>query len=209
MSLKSIFIKDDGSPKLEKPAKTQVPPVYSVPPIQVSQQTASNLAGVADDKFVTILWQAISDNNIPGQDYFEFKQAIDQMANIPIDEKTKFITTFAVFSGQGCKKEALISSIDTYVNIIKKEQANFASEMESQLSEKVRGKQGQIEEAKKKVEELNKQIMEANNFIVTASQEAQQEELKIQMTNANFNQSAERVLTALTGDKNKINMYLQ
>jgi cob(I)alamin adenosyltransferase len=206
MNLKGIFIKDDGDTKPEKPAKTATP----VPPIiSTVQQTASNLAGVADDKFVTILWQAIADNNIPGPDYFEFKQIVDSMVALAIDEKTKFITTYMGFKAQGCTKETLLSSIDSYIKVIKNEQSNFATQMESQLNEKVRGKQAQIEESKKKVEELNKQIMEANNFILTASQEAQQEELKIQMTGANFNQSAERVLSALESDKNKINTYLQ
>ena len=77
------------------------------------------------------------------------------------------------------------------------------------MSEKVRDKQAQVEAAKKKVEELNQQIIEQNNFILTTSTETQQEELQLQMKSANFNQSAEKVLSALESDKNKINTYIQ
>ena len=174
----------------------------------IAQQTIANMSGIPDEKFVTLLWEAITQHNISGQDYFEFKQAIDAMASLSIDEKSKFLTTFTIFSAQGCKKETLLSSIDTYINVIKKEQANFMAEFDSQLKEKVKDKQIQIEAAKKKVEELNKEIMDVNNFILTSSQEAQQEELKLQMTSANFNKSAEKVLAALEADKNKLITYI-
>jgi len=188
-----------------KPGKVP-PPISS---FAVSQQTVNNMSGVPDDKFVEMLWKVISDNNIPGQDYFEFKAAVDSMAALPIDEKSKFITTFTIFKGQGCSKEVLISSIDKYTSLIKNEHSIFATDFEDQHNQKVTGKLQQIEATKKKVEELNKQIMEANNFILTASQEAQQEEMQLQMTAANFNKSAEKVLGLLQGDKDKINMYIQ
>jgi hypothetical protein len=205
-----FFLKDDpakdakkvAEKELKKSAKTEKPQ------FTVTQEAVSNMAGVADEKFVEMLWSVISQNNLPGQDYFEFKQAIDAMASLPIDEKSKFLTTFTIFQSQGCKKETLLSSLDKYMKIIQKEQVSFASEFESQRNEKVNSKLAQVEEAKKKVEELNKQIMEANNFILTASQEAQQEEMKLQMTNANFNKSAEKVLGVLQSDKEKINIYL-
>ena len=205
-----IFLKDDperdakkaAEKELKKAAKTETPQ------FRVTQESVSNMAGVADEKFVEMLWSVVSQNNFPGQDYFEFKQAIDSMSSLPIDEKSKFLTTFTIFQSQGCKKETLLSSLDKYMKIIQREQASFASEFESQRNEKVNSKLTQVEEAKKKVAELNNQIIEANNFILTASQEAQQEEMKLQMTNANFNKSAEKVLGALQSDKEKINNYL-
>ena len=205
-----LIFKEPKQPKEKKATKVEQP----VPAIQpehpyVASQTVNNIAGVADDTFVKRLWQAIAENHKPGQDYFEFKQSLDAMASLPIDEKNKFLSVFMIFKQQGCKKETITSSIDVYENVIKKEQATFAEEYEATHTEKVKSKQAQIEEAKKKVEDLNKQIVDANTFILTASQEAQQDELKLQMMSANFNQSAEKVLASLESDKNKINTYIQ
>ena len=190
-----------------KAAKAEVKPQPTISSI-VTPQTVTGMAGVVDEQFLKILWQAITDNNIPSQDYFEFKQAIDAMANLPLDERNKFLTTYTIFSAQGCKKETLLSSIDTYIKVIQREQQGFTKEFESQRVAKVQSKINEVESAKSKLDELNKQITELNAFILTASQEAQQADLQLQMTLTNFNKSAERVLQTLTSDKDKINSYI-
>jgi hypothetical protein len=178
----------------------------SVPSSFLSQGTTS---GVPDEKFVQMLMKVIADNNIPGLDYFEFKQAIDAMGSAQIDEKTKFVTTFIVYAQQGCKKEVLLSSVDKYMSVIRNEVSQFDSELKTQRQEKVQSKLIQVEEAKKKVAELTQAIADANNLILKASQEAQQENLNLQIVEANFKKSAERVLGMLQGDKEKINNYIQ
>ncbi|HUU87402.1 MAG TPA: hypothetical protein VMX17_06580 [Candidatus Glassbacteria bacterium] len=212
-----LIFKDDPKKDAEKAAKkaakeskSNVAPQPTITPVtQQSVASMPSIAGVVDDKFMEMLWSVISQNNIPGQDYFEFKQAIDAMASLPIDERSKFLTTFTIFNSQGCKKDTLVSSIDRYVNVIQSELSSFNAEFANQRQEKVTTKLQQVEEAKKKVEELNKKIVEVNNFILTATQEAQQEELQLQMTAGNFEKSAEKVIAVLEGDKNKINNYIQ
>ena len=203
MGLKDMIFKD--SP--EKESKKAKENASTIAP--VTQQSVTNMAGVVDEKFVEMLWSVISQNNIPGQDYFEFKQAVDSMSSLAIDERSKFLTTFTIFQGQGCKKDTLLSSIDSYMRVIKSELSSFNAEFESQRQQKVTAKLAQVEKAKKNVEELNREITEANNFILTASQEAQQEEMQLQMTAHNFERSAEKVLGTLQVDKDKINNYIQ
>lgn len=210
-----FIFKDDPEKEAKKAAEKEAKKAAKMmatstvaPQYVVNQQSIANMAGVADEKFVQMLWDVITQNNIPGQDYFEFKQAIDAMAALPIDEKSKFLTTFTIFQSQGCKKDALLSSIDKYIKIIQKEQANFNAEFESQKNENVNSKRAQIEEAKRKLDELNKQIIETNNFILSASQEVQQKEMELQMTSANFTKSTEKVLSTLESDKEKITNYI-
>ncbi len=178
----------------------------SVPTSFLNQSTA---AGVPDEKFVQMLMKVIADNNLPGLDYIEFKQAIDAMNSAQIDEKTKYMTTFIVYAQQGCTKEVLLSSVDKYMSVIKNEVTQFDNELKSQREEKVQSKLAQVEEARKKVADLTKAITDANNFILKASQEAQQESLNLQIVEANFKKSADRVLGMLEGDKGKINNYIQ
>jgi hypothetical protein len=202
--IKSDIETDGKTEKAE--VKSQPANQSSVPPSFLNQTTMS---GIPDEKFVKMLSKVIADNNLPGLDYFEFKQAIDAMSSAQIDEKTKYMTTFIVYAQQGCKKDVLLSSIETYKSIIKNEVAQFDIELKSQRDEKVHAKLAKVEEAKKKVEELTKQITEANNYILKATQEAQEENMKLQMVEANFKKSADSVIGILQNDKEKINNYIQ
>jgi len=214
-----IFLRDDpeaeakkAAAKLAKANKSKsVEPSKPQPiqPMYASTQTVSNMTGVADEKFVEMLKKVIADNNIPGQDYFEFKQSLDALANIPLDERTKFITVYATFQLQGCKKDVLLSSIDKYISIVQNEEKDFDVQLATQRNENVTAKTTQVQEAQKKLEDLNKEIAETNTFIITASQEIQNAELKLQMTENAFKKSIEKVVGILNADKDKINSYIQ
>jgi hypothetical protein len=215
-----LFLKDDPQAEAKKAAekaakaeakanKTKVEGPKPIQPIIPTSQIVSNMTGVADEKFVEMLKGVIADNNIPGQDYFEYKQSLDALASLPLDERTKFITVYATFQLQGCKKDVLLASIDKYISIVKNEETNFDAELASQRGANVTGKTAQVEEARKKLEELNKQIAETNSFIITASQEIQNAELKLQMTENSFKKSVEKVVGMLMSDKDKINAYIQ
>lgn len=214
-----LLFKDDPEAEAKKAAKTAAKNAKSKPveiskpqpiqPMYASTQVVSNMTGVADEKFVEMLKKVIEDNNIPGQDYFEYKQSLDALANIPLDERTKFITVYATFQLQGCKKDVLLSSIDKYISVVQNEEANFNAELSNQRNANITDKTAQVEQARKELEELNRQIAEKNTFIITASQEIQNAELKLQMTEASFKKSVEKVVNMLQSDKDKINSYIQ
>ena len=214
-----LFLKDDPQVEAKKVAKIAAKNAKSKPveiskpqpiqPVYASTQMVTNMTGVADEKFVNMLKKVIEDNNIPGQDYFEYKQSIDALASLPLDERTKFITIYATFKLQGCTKDVLLSSIDKYILVVQNEETNFNTQLSEERNANVTSKTGQIEDAKTKLEELNKQIAETNTFIITASQEVQNAELKLQMTENSFKKSVEKVVGMLQADKDKINVYIQ
>lgn len=214
-----LFLKDDPQVEAKKAAKIAAKNAKSKPveiskpqpiqPVYASTQMVTNMTGVADEKFVDMLKKVIEDNNIPGQDYFEYKQSLDALASLPLDERTKFITIYATFKLQGCTKDVLLSSIDKYILVVQNEETNFNTQLSEERNANVTSKTGQIEDAKTKLEELNKQIAETNTFIITASQEVQNAELKLQMTENSFKKSVEKVVGMLQADKDKINVYIQ
>ena len=171
--------------------------------------TSNTYGSVPDEKFVSMLEQVIMDNNIPGLDYIEFKKAVDKMSNLPIDESTKILTAYSIFESQGCTKDILLKSIDTYIGLINKEQSAFNAEMEASYKEKVAGKKAQIEKSEKQIAELSKQIAELNMFIENASQETEAEEEKLKTADASFKQSAQKVISVLQSDKEKIATYIK
>lgn len=201
--LKSLIYKDTGSTDDTKPVSVASPssaPVQNAPTVSVQ--------GVADNKFIELLEKVIEQNNLPGQDYFEFKQSVENMKQIAADEKTKFQMAYAVLSVQGCKKDILISSLDKYVFIIQQEKTNFDAEMKAAYNVKVQSKLNDAEKAKKELEALSKKLNELNSTIQTASQEAQAEEMKIRATEANFKASADIIIAEMVGDKEKITSFI-
>jgi hypothetical protein len=156
-----------------------------------------------------MLESVISENNIPGLDYVEFKQAVDKMKNLPMDEATKFMSVFSIFEVQGATKEAILLSIDKYISLIKKEEETFNTEMTASFKEKVDDKKLEVENAQKQIAELNNKIVELNTFIMKTTQDAQQEEMKLRMADANFKQSALKVVSVLNSDKEKLTNYIK
>ena len=212
MSLKDMIFKKEVTPVAVQPQKVFTPTTVSNG--YVFSPNPTNLVttlsdGVSDEKFIAILEQVIIDNNIPGLDYIEFKQAIEKMKNLPIDESAKILTTYSIFETQGCTKSVLLKSIDTYINLINKEQENFNAEMQASYNEKVAGKKAEIEKSQKEIENLTKKIVELNQFIELTSKETQAEEIKLKTADASFKQSAQKVISVLQSDKEKITTYIK
>jgi uncharacterized protein YoxC len=201
MGFKSFIFKEDGSAKTASKSSNVQPAVSSI------SRATSIIQNNADDKIVDSLEEMMMQNS-SGQDYFKFKQAIENMANIVMDEKVKFQTVFSVLSLQGCKKDLLLASIDKFIDLVQKEKRNFDSELKNQLLLKVQNKLDEIERTKKEVDNLTKQLSELNSKINSLSQDAQAEESKIKSTEEKFKNSAESVISQMNSDKQKIITYI-
>lgn len=211
MGIMDLIFKTDEQ-TVQPPAPEQKPQSTGLSGQNIPVQGVTpppTINGVADDKFVKMLEGVITENNIPGLDYFEFKQAVENMKALPIDEATKFLTVFSILQGQGCTKEILLNSIDKYVGLINKEHETFNNELADTFKEKVETKKTKIEQSQQKIVELSNQIKELNDFIITGTQEVQQEEMKLRLAEANFKQSVDKVVSVLTTDKEKITNYIK
>ena len=213
--LKSLIIQTDEGGTAEKESKsttTSASTGTSKGQVNIAQGFSStqNTQGVVDNKFVDMLTGIIEQNNQPGQDYFEFKQAIENMkAMTGMNDQQKFQTIYAVLSLQGCTKAVLLGSLDKYISTIQSEKINFDKEMESQYQAKVTAKLAEAEKSKKELETLGKRMTELNNIILNVTQEAGAEEMKLRATEANFKASADVIINEMLSDKNKINEYLK
>jgi hypothetical protein len=203
--LKGLIFKD-GTPEQASTEKSKSGGKVSKNPVQSVSTTT--VQGVADNKFIDLLEGIIEQSNLPGQDYFEFKQALENMNSLPMDERTKFQTVYQVLSLQGCTKAVLLTSLDKYIQIIQNEKTNFDTEMQSAYDANVKSKLLKAEESKKELETLSKRVSELNGSILVLSQEAQAEEMKIRATEANFKASADIIISEMIGDKDKINNFI-
>ena len=81
--------------------------------------------------------------------------------------------------------------------------------MDASYKEKVAGKKAEIEKSEKQIAELSKKIAELNMFIENASQETEAEETKLKNADESFKQSAQKVISVLQSDKEKIATYIK
>jgi len=209
--LRGLIIKDDEPNESTAKTVKSSGSVQSNPQVNPVQNftTTQTVQGVVDNKFVEVLTAVIEENNQPGQDYFEFKQAIENMKSLAMNPQQKFQTVFSVLGLQGCTKVGLLSSLDNYIQLIQREKATFDKEMDSQFESKVNAKLAQIENSKKELEQMSKRMTELNNIILNLQQEAGAEEMKLRATEANFQASADVIINEMLGDKQQINDYLK
>jgi hypothetical protein len=212
--LTGLIFKDDGTsepdPKVgtstsvfKGAAKVQVTPVQNV-------SSSQSVQGTADNNFIDQLTATIEQNKLPGQNYFDFKQAIENMKSIgSMSDEQKFQTVYAVLSLQKCTKEVLLSSLEKYILIIQGEKANFDKEMENQYQVKVGSKLAKVDDAKKELESLNKRMADLNAIISNGTQDASAEEVKLRTAEANFKASADLIVNEMLCDKEKINHFIK
>lgn len=219
MNIKNLFFENDeiSSKGVNTKTKEQPQVVGSLAtnmavPLSVQsqqpQQVQPLMVGVADDRFISMLNEAIEKANLTGLDYLEFKQTIVKMSNLAIDERTKFLSAYPSFEIQGCTKEMLISSIDTYINVVNNEKAAFNAELTDKFKTEVSNKHEQIEKNQQEISRLNELIISLNTENVKLGQEANQSEMNLKMAESNFNQSAQTVISNMENDKQKLITFI-
>lgn len=215
MALKDIFFKDE-EPKVDEKVQqvpqqaVQIETSTFVGQPTVSTQTVSQQTAEVNDNIVKSLWQVLIDKNLPGPDYLEVKNnasALQEM-NLPIEKcyEAGFRTLKASYPN--FTKEALLASIDTYIGIVRQEQADGKKECDvkrqSQVGEKT-VRIGQLNEHKRELEkqiaDLQSQIVSTNESIAQLQNEVSVATSEIDKQEVLFNNSVENVIATLDNDK--------
>jgi hypothetical protein len=212
MSVKSIFFRDDEGQKPSSKAdasKTSKTTDSAAPATTTLPPTFSGIPGMVNEKILNSLQDVIKRNNIPGIDYYEFSLAVSQLNNIIPDEKTRFQAAYATLKSSGeVSKTVLMTSIDTYSNLISKERESFTADLKRRYDENVGKRNKGIGDAQKRITDIQKELTSLSQFVIEETQNVQQEELKLKQIESNFEASITHLLTCLTSDKDKINNYI-
>ena len=215
MALKDIFFKEE-EPKVDDKVQqvpqqaVQIETSTFVGQPTVSTQTVSQQTAEVNDNIVKSLWQVLIDKNLPGPDYLEVKNnasALQEM-NLPIEKcyEAGFRTLKASYPN--FTKEALLASIDTYIGIVRQEQADGKKECDAKRQSQVGEKTvriGQLNEHKRELEkqiaDLQSQIVSTNESIAQLQNEVSVATSEIDKQEALFNNSVENVIATLDNDK--------
>ncbi len=210
----SFFINENNEvvkPKTPEATSTATPPPTT---------TVPNVAGNAnvDRKFVDHFVDLLEKANLPGPDYFEYKQALKSMEGLSLGEEKQFQAAWASFKAMGGIKDTSIlkTSADQYLAILDKDRSSFLKDVDLAIKNRV----GSLNDELKKLEEnnttftqqiadLQKKIDDNKNRLGQISGEITEQSAKINANKDNFEVTFNSFVEQIKSDLNKINQYLK
>ena len=169
----------------------------------------------ADQKSIDFLEAAIIKETQPGFDYLKFKQSIDQLAGLKLDEPTALKSAFAIASTMGVTKDSLLQSGRHYLTILGEEKKQFDQALNSQVQQRIDSKkdelislQKQIEAHKKQIAKLEKQILEFEDKIARSDEEVAGAKSSINQTKLKFESTYQQFVSAIEADMAAIQQNL-
>ncbi|TDE17579.1 hypothetical protein [Dyadobacter psychrotolerans] len=212
----SFFIKEGTDPA--QPAPVNEKPKEVVP--AAPSPTVPNVAGTAnvDRKFVQHFVELLEKANLPGPDYFEYKQALQSMEGLGLGEEKQFQAAWASFKAMGGAKDTSVlkTSADQYLGILDKDRAAFLKDVEKAIGDRV----GSLQQEHKKLEESNitfaqqiadlqKKIDDNKNRLGQIAGEITEQSAKINVNKDNFEVTYQSFVEQIKSDLNQINKYLK
>lgn len=218
--LKSLFIIEEGAPKgQEKESaeettagnRKETPKIHR--PIVSSTPNASG--GQVQDKFLEVLFGALQSSNQEGFDYLEFKDFLRSLANVPMDDATRFKSAFATAQTMGATKDKILSSARQYISLLSNEEVKFQEALKSQKDRNLTGKQDDIKKLEQtikdkevQIEKLKKEMDEHRKQITTLEQEINTASDKLSQTANDFEATYQALLKQIEDDVKNIESHL-
>jgi len=216
--LKSLFIIEDENAAKDI-GKAPTKPSSKSTPVK-SNSTKSSApkevqAGKPQEKFVNILLEAVEKNNLEGFDYLEYKQSLQSLNKMNMDEETKYKSAFAMASTMGIDKAKLVKSVNHYLAVLKNEEAKFNKALSNQINKKVGQRKTElttlhdtITHKEKQIEKLTKEIAQHKAELKAINEEINNAASKVEGTKSSFYGSYQVVSSQIEEDLKKINQYL-
>lgn len=213
----SFFIKEG-----EEPIRQEAPVAHAAPeaPKPVIANTVPNAAGTGniDKKFTEHFVSLLEKANLPGPDYFEYKQALQSMEGLGLGEEKQFQAAWASFKAMGGVKETTIlnTSANQYIGILDKDRASFLKDVERAVRDRVGALQDEekrLEESNKaiaqQIADLQKKIDENKSRLGQISGEVAEQSAKINANRDSFEITYLSFVDQIKSDLTKINQYLK
>ncbi len=178
--------------------------------------TVSVTGKKADAKFVDVLLKSIEAANLDGFDYLEYKQSLQSLTDMEMDEATKYKSAFAMAKTMGATPTKLVTSAKHYLTVLKKEELKFKEALKNQREKQITGKEEEIknhqrlaQEKEKQIEKLKKEIDIHNKKLEQIKSTINQSAAKVEATNERFLVALHLVRSQIENDMNKMESYLQ
>jgi hypothetical protein len=210
MKFKDLWVKPPSEGTDEEKAASV--PQISPPVVQAS----GPIDDAASGPFLVQLEDALERANLPSQqDYLDFAKALNNMANLPMDEATKYRAAFATLQSFGCDLRQLLESFDYYNGIIDGERDKFEEALRSRVKETVVDKEVQVKKLTGENQQNSAEIERLTAEITANQQSITQIQNELADINAKLKRQENGFLAAFTllkqrlqTDAGKIRSYL-
>jgi len=221
---KSLFLTEDnagGKKPKAKPAKTRekdAPPADEIVPSVKKPSTVGtqSTVGQVNDKFMKILFGAMDKANLDGFDYLEYKQSLNNLAKMPMDEQTRYQSAFAMAKTMGATPDKLINAAQHYINTLRNEEKKFQEALTNQRSRQVGDKEkaiqqksGLVEQKQKQIEQLQKEIEADKKQMEKMKSQIAGASSKVEKTKNDFIASYNSLVAQIATDMEKMKQYLK
>ncbi|MBJ6143190.1 hypothetical protein [Hymenobacter sp. BT559] len=153
----SFFIKEESlsgkpAPASPAPAGSSMAPASAAPAP----------TGTVDAKFAEHFAGVLAKNNLPGPDYFEFRETLRSLASLGLSEDQQYQAAWASFKALGGAPDVarLTSTANQYLAILGKDREAFGQSVETAIAERVGGLQREQQQLQADSEALNRQLAE-------------------------------------------------
>ncbi len=211
--LKGLFV-ESVEESANIPVKANISP--KTPTIQATEKTdkidktdkKDSSENQLDDKVLTSLLKAIEKNNLPGEDYIEFMEALKAMQTLNLDEKIKFQTVMATLSTKGLTKARIMESGDYYIKILEAEKEKFNATLQSETQNQVKSKEDSIKSIEATNASKAKEIQKLTEEITKNQIEISEIKKKIEESKTKISSTQNRFLYTFDYLKNQISINI-
>lgn len=224
-NLKGLFVTEteDKEVKEVKEVKTTSPKfaptslnsAFTAPQTKNFQTATATPSVESSSEFLQYLQDVYEKGNFPGPDYQEFIEGINSLANEPIDERTKFVTSFVGFKVQGVTKEKLIETAKKYISMIEAQRVEFKANVTNLLNSEVGNKQEKLKSLQDENTQIEEQMQQLTALKNKNNEQYQKLSLEInedvqilQMKENGFEAAANVFIKNVNENINKIQQYL-
>jgi hypothetical protein len=222
--IKGVFVVEDpnaakAESKIEKmePTKATAAPTPASPTTHSpTQATVSVGHGQVNEKFMQVLAGAMESANLPGFDYFEFKQSLVNLANMPMDEATRYKSAFAMATTMGATAPKLVESAEHYLNVLKTEEAKFLQAADNQRNAQIGNRKTQadnlenvIQQKAEQIKKLTQEIEQHRHEVLKIKDEIGQSTLKVEQTKKDFEATYQVLISQIQSDLQNMKNYLK
>ena len=125
--IKSLFFVEENDPKSLKTKEKAI-----TKRIQKNENTPPVKGGEVTSKFSNILMTAMAKKNLEGFDYLEFKQSLQSLSNMQMDEATQYKSAFAMAKTMKVTKKKLLDAASYYLKVLENENRKFYEALKNQ-----------------------------------------------------------------------------
>lgn len=157
-----------------------------------------------DERSMESLVGALERENLPGFDYLEFKQSLERLQELNIEEEVAFKSAFATASTMGLTKDKLLKTAAHYKKVLDKEQVSFDAALKNQIKAKVDGKRKEVATLRKRLTDYEAKIEELKKLKAAAEKTISEADATIAAAQESINDVHQRFEATLKALQNQI-----